>query len=88
MPTSRVAVLGLCVLSLVFSITPAHLAQDALNNKKDSGSKNLFQVARPELRDPVFRESVVVMFPPSVAVGEDLVVGSASLAIPLARLKS
>jgi len=71
----RVAVLATCLLSLVFSIMPAHLAQDTPDNKKDSESKTLFLVARPELRDPIFRESVVLMFPLSPAVGKDLVVG-------------
>jgi PAS domain S-box-containing protein len=32
-------------------------------------------IARPELRDPIFKESVVLMFPSSVEVGEGLVVG-------------
>ena len=55
-------------------MTPAHVAQDN-PNKGDSKDKTLFLVARPGLRDPIFKESVVLMFPSSVEVGEGLVVG-------------
>jgi putative transcriptional regulator len=71
---SRAAVLASCLLSLVLSMTPAHATQDK-PNKGDSEDKTLFLVARPELRDPIFKESVVLMFPSSVEVGEGLVVG-------------
>jgi putative transcriptional regulator len=54
--------------------TPLHAAQDK-SNKADSEDKTLFLVARHELGDPIFKESVVLMFPPSVVAGEDLVVG-------------
>jgi putative transcriptional regulator len=55
-------------------MTPAHLAQDK-PQKGDSEDRTLFLVAHPELRDPVFKESVVLMFPAPVWVGEGLVVG-------------
>jgi putative transcriptional regulator len=55
-------------------MTPAHATQDK-PNKGDSEDKTLFLVAHPQLRDPVFKESVVLMFPSSVGVGEGLVVG-------------
>ena len=71
---SRAAVLASCLLSIVLSMTPAHVAQDN-PNKGDSKDKTLFLVARPGLRDPIFKESVVLMFPSSVEVGEGLVVG-------------
>ena len=71
---SRAAVLASCLLSVVLSMTPAHAVQDK-PNKGDSEDKTLFLVARPELRDPIFKESVVLMFPSSVEVGEGLVVG-------------
>ena len=67
------AVLASCLL-LVLSMTAAHVAQD-IPDKGHSGDKTLFLVARPELRDPIFKESVVLMFPSSVEVGEGLVVG-------------
>ena len=58
------AVLASCLLP-VLSMAPAHAAQDK-PNKGDSEDKTLFLVARPELRDPIFKESVVLMFPPAV----------------------
>ena len=61
-------------LFLVLSKTPVHAAQDK-PNKGDSGKKTLFLVARPELRDPFFKESVVLMFPSSVVAKEGMVVG-------------
>ena len=68
---SRVA-FAFC-LSLVLSQTPVH-AQDK-PNKGASEDKTLFLVARPELGDPFFKESVVLMFPSSVVAGQGLVVG-------------
>ena len=62
-----------CLL-LVLSRTPVHAAQDK-PNKEDSEVKTLFLVARPELREPIFKESVVLMFPSSVVAGQGLVVG-------------
>jgi putative transcriptional regulator len=44
-------------------------------NKGDNEDKTLFLVARTELRDSIFKESVVLMFPSSVGEGEGLVVG-------------
>ena len=68
---SRV-VFAFCLL-LVLK-TPVLEAQDK-PNKGDSGDKTLFLVARPELGDPLFKESVVIMFPSSVVAVEGLVVG-------------
>jgi putative transcriptional regulator len=68
---SRVA-FAFCLLFL--SKTPMYAAQDK-PNKGENEDKTLFLVARPELSDPIFRESVVLMFPSSVVAGEGLVVG-------------
>jgi putative transcriptional regulator len=54
--------------------TPVHAAQDK-PNKGDSDDEPLFLVARPELDNPIFKESVVLMFPSSVGAGEGPVVG-------------
>jgi putative transcriptional regulator len=62
-----------CLL-LGISKTPVDAAQDK-PNKGDSEDKTLFLVARPELGDPIFKESVVLMFPSSVVAGQGLVVG-------------
>jgi len=51
-----------------------HAAQDK-PNKGSGEDKTLFLVARPELGDPLFKESVVLMFPSSVVAVEGLVVG-------------
>jgi putative transcriptional regulator len=57
-------------------MTPLLPAQDKTNkNKEDSEGKTFFLVARPELREPIFKESVVLRLPSSVGVGEGLVVG-------------
>ena len=69
---SRVA-FAFCLL-LFLSKTPARAAQDK-PNKGDTEDKTLFLVARPELGDPIFKESVVLMFPSSVVTREGLVVG-------------
>jgi putative transcriptional regulator len=61
-------------LLLVLSNTPVHAAQDK-PNKGESEVKTLFLVARPELGDPFFKESVVLMFPSSLVAGPGLVVG-------------
>ncbi len=50
---------------LIVSMTPVQAPQDK-PKKGDSENKTLFLVARPELRDPIFKESVVLMFPPAV----------------------
>lgn len=68
---SRV-VFALCLL-LVLK-TPVLEAQDK-PNKGGGEDKTLFLVARPELGDPLFKESVVLMFPPSVVSKEGLVIG-------------
>jgi putative transcriptional regulator len=66
---------GACAsLLLILSMTPAHAPQDK-PKKGDSEDKTLFLVARPELPDPIFKESVVLMFPPSVGSKEGPVVG-------------
>jgi putative transcriptional regulator len=62
-----------CLL-LVLSMTPVHEPQDK-PKEGNSEDKTLFLVARPDLRDPIFKESVVLMFPPSVGPEEGLVVG-------------
>ena len=54
--------------------TPALAAQDK-PNKGGGEDKTLFLVARPELMDPLFKESVVLMFPSSVVAVQGLVVG-------------
>ena len=59
---------------LILSRVPVRAAQDK-PNKGDNEEKTLFLVARTELRDPIFKESVVLMFPSSVGVGEGLIVG-------------
>jgi len=59
---------------LALSKTPVHAAQNR-PNKGDSEDGTLFLVARPELGDPFFKESVVLMFPSSVVEEEGLVVG-------------
>jgi Uncharacterized ACR, COG1678 len=67
------AVFASCLL-LVGSMASVHAARDQ-PYKGSRGDKALFLVARPELRDPIFKESVVLMFPSSVGAGEGLVVG-------------
>ena len=62
-----------CIL-LLFSTTPVCPGQDK-PDKRDSEDKTVFLVARPELREPIFKESVVLRLPSSVGVGERLVVG-------------
>jgi len=59
---------------VVLGKTPVHAAQDRPNKGSDE-DKTLFLVARPELGDPFFKESVVLMFPPSVVAVKGLVVG-------------
>jgi putative transcriptional regulator len=66
------AAFAFCILCL--SIAPLRPAQDK-PNKEDNEDKALFLVARPELREPIFKESVVLRLPSSVGVGEGLVVG-------------
>ena len=61
------SVLTFCLL-LVLNATPVPAAQD-------SEIKTLFLVARPELREPIFKESVVLRLPSSVGVAEGLIVG-------------
>jgi putative transcriptional regulator len=67
------AVFAFCLL-LLLSTTPVHPAQNQPNTE-DSEGKTFFLVARPELREPIFKESVVLRLPSSVGVGEGLVVG-------------
>jgi len=62
-----------CLL-LVLSNTPVQAAQDK-PNEEDSNEKTLFLVARPELGDPIFKESVVLMFPPSAIAVKGFVIG-------------
>jgi putative transcriptional regulator len=67
------AAFAFCLL-LVLSKMPVHVAQDE-PNKGGSEDKILFLVARPELDNPIFKESVVLMFPSSVGAGEGTVFG-------------
>jgi putative transcriptional regulator len=68
------AAVAFCIFCL--SMTPLRPAQDKSNkSKEDSEGKTFFLVARPELREPIFKESVVLRLPSSVGVGEGLVVG-------------
>jgi Uncharacterized ACR, COG1678 len=67
------AVFVSCLL-LVGSMASVHAARDQ-PNKGSREDKALLLVARPELPDPIFKESVVLMFPSSVGAGEGLVVG-------------
>jgi len=62
-----------CLL-FVLNAAPVPVTQDK-PNKQDSEGKTLFLVARPELRDPIFKESVVLRLPSSAGVGDGLVVG-------------
>jgi putative transcriptional regulator len=62
-----------CLL-LFLSKTAVDTAQ-AKSDKGDSRNKTLFLVAHPELPDPIFKESVVLMFPPSVGAANGVVVG-------------
>ncbi len=61
-------------LLLVLNVTPVPGARDK-PNKEDGEIKTLFLVARPELREPIFKESVVLRLPSSVGLEEGLVVG-------------
>ena len=65
------AALAFCLLLALKA--PLH-AQDK-PNQEDSEDKTLFLVARPKLGDPLFKESVVLMFPSSVVTVKGLVVG-------------
>lgn len=67
------AILIFCLL-FVLGTKPVRIGQDK-PDKGDGENKTVFLVARPELRDPVFKESVVLRLPSSVGVGEGLVVG-------------
>jgi putative AlgH/UPF0301 family transcriptional regulator len=68
------AAFAFCILCL--GMTPLRPAQDKTNkNKEASEGKTIFLVARPELREPIFKESVVLRLPSSVGAGGGLVVG-------------
>jgi putative transcriptional regulator len=62
-----------CLL-LFLSKTTVETVQ-AQSDKGDSQNQTLFLVAHPELPDPIFKESVVLMFPPSVGAANGQVVG-------------
>jgi putative AlgH/UPF0301 family transcriptional regulator len=66
------AAFAFCILCL--SMTPVRPAQDK-PNKEDNEDKTFFLVARSELREPIFKQSVVLRLPSSVGVGEGLIVG-------------
>lgn len=65
--------MAFCLL-LAFSRTPVPAAQDKPKNGGGE-EKALYLIARPDLVDPLFKESVVVMFPPAVVAAHGLVVG-------------
>ncbi len=67
------AAFAFCIL-LVLGKAPLRATQDK-PNKGDIENKTLFLVARPGLGDPMFKESVVLMFPASASAGEGLIVG-------------
>jgi putative transcriptional regulator len=69
---SRAAALVSCLLLL--STASPQTTQDK-PRKGGPEDKTLFLVARPELGDPLFKESVVLMFPSSAVAIEGLVVG-------------
>jgi len=58
-------------LLLLLTQVPAHAAQEKPNNE----DKAVFLVAHPEIGDPLFKESVVLMLPSSVEPGAGLAVG-------------
>ena len=62
-----------CLL-LLLSKPPVHAGQDK-PNEGETENKAVFLVARPGLGDPMFKESVVLMFPFSAATTEGLIVG-------------
>ena len=66
------AAFAFCILCL--SMTPVRPAQDK-PDKEDNEDKTFFLVARSELREPIFKQSVVLRLPSSVGVGEGLIVG-------------
>jgi len=66
-------VFAFCLL-VVLGKTPVQAAQNK-PNKGGGEDKTLFLVARPDLGDPFFKESVVLMFPSSPVAVEGLVVG-------------
>lgn len=67
------AAFAFCLL-LLLSTTPVHPTKDQ-PNKEDSEGNTSFLVARPELRELIFKESVILRLPSSVGVGKGLVVG-------------
>ena len=69
----RRSIFVLCLL-FVFTSTPVRTAQDN-PNKKNGSEKAVFLVARQEIGDPFFKESVVLMFPAAVAGDPEVVVG-------------
>lgn len=66
------AALASCLL-LALATAPAQTTQD--KPKAAAEDKARFLVARPDLGDPLFKESVVLIFPSSVVAVENLVVG-------------
>jgi putative transcriptional regulator len=61
-------------LFLALATAPAETTQDK-PRKGAAEDKARFLVARPDLGDPLFKESVVLIFPSSVVAVENLVVG-------------
>jgi len=62
------AVVGFCLL-LVFENASAR-AQNDQPNKDTDKTKPVFLVARPEIGDPIFQQSVVLLFPASLEASE------------------
>jgi putative transcriptional regulator len=67
------AIIALYLL-MITVYAPVHAAQDN-PGKGESDDKTLFLVARSDLQDPIFKEAVVLMFPPSAVGREGLVIG-------------
>src|SRR5262249_21687093 len=69
-----------CALSFCFlaALTTMLCATEPTPQKKPSKpdeDKTVFLVAKPDLKDPFFKESVVLMLPSSLVQGGGLVVG-------------
>ena len=65
------AAVAFCLL-LLFGIAPARAQNpsDKDPDKETDKAKPVFLVARPEIGDPIFQQSVVLLFPASIAASE------------------
>jgi putative transcriptional regulator len=68
------AAFALCIL-VVLCKMPVRAASQEKQKKSDAEDSAVFLVARPELRDPLFKESVIFMLPSSLVEGGDPVIG-------------